>query len=95
MNRFITLNDLKNSATLDQKIKEIVISAELSKADHLKNIFLLLKENKLIKKVSICDDYLDPLDVDTQYFCKRVIEESPKININWIRELKIDGRHGR
>lgn len=95
MNRRIELDDLNGCVTLDQSINEIWIPAKLSKVDYLKDIFLFLKKNKLIEKVSICDDYLDPLDEDAQYFCKRVTEESPEINIDWIRELKIDGRHGR
>lgn len=95
MNKCIDFETLSNGHLLSSDIKEITIPSHLSKTSYLKLIFQFLKKNSFIKKVSICDDYLAPSDVDTKYFCERVFQDLPATRINWIREMKVDGRHGR
>ena len=92
---FIDLNDLNACTKITPEIKKVTVPASLSKESYLKEIFLFLKKNKAIEEISICDDYLDPLDNNTAYFCERIAEIFPRVKIIWIRELKIDGRHGR
>lgn len=95
MSLSIDKNILESSAEIDADITNISIPAFLSKHDNLENIFLLLKKNKHILNVSICDDYLDPLDEKTNYFILKIAESLPNLKILWTREFKIDGRHGR
>lgn len=91
----IDLDVLNGSASIPSGVSEITIPADLSREIYLANIFLFLNENKAIKKIFICDDYLDPLDVKTKYFCKKLAEDLPGVELIWIQELKLDGRHGR
>jgi hypothetical protein len=95
MNTHISLLDLENSSHLTHDVEEIVIPASLSKVCLLGDIFNFLKVNDFLKKISICDDYLDPKSSDVEYFCKRLSEDFSNLEINWIREMKLDGRHGR
>ncbi|MGB4076073.1 hypothetical protein [Pseudomonas sp.] len=91
----IDLNALDGCAVIDPDITEITVPGDLSKENYLEDIFLFLKKNRSVRVISICDDYLDPLDSSTRYFCRRVYEDLPEIRIVWVREFKIDGRHGR
>lgn len=95
MNFTVTPEDLDSLTIIDSKFSEITIPATLSKPERLKDIFKFLKKNISIKKLSLCDDYLDPNDKDIKYFCRRIGEELPNLEQHWIRELKVDGRHGR
>lgn len=95
MNKHISLRDLESSTHLKCDVDEIVVPASLSKIHLLKDIFNFFTVNDFLKRVSICDDYLDPRSSDVDYFCKRVKEDFPSLEINWIREMKLDGRHGR
>ena len=95
MNFLVNLDNLNDCERIKSEVSEVTIPANLSKAAHLKDIFRFLKKNQLIKTLSICDDYLDPADDDTKYFCGKILQDLPDIKINWIREFKIDGRHGR
>lgn len=91
----ITECQLVEISHIDRNVTEIVIPASLSKVNNLEKIFLLLKVNSSIKRALICDDYLDPSDDETRYFCSRIKDELSNVEVVWIRELKIDGRHGR
>ena len=95
MKTTLDLENLKNCIRINPEMQEIYIPATLSKIIYLEKIFLFLKKNKSIKRIEICDDYLNPSDDETEYFCNRIDEDLPELEIYWTREFKIDGRHGR
>jgi hypothetical protein len=90
----ICLCNIETPSSLSIDVEEVVLPACISKKCYLEKIFIFLKMNDFLKKISICDDYLDPNSSEVKYFFRRLSEEFPGLRVVWIRELKIDGRHG-